>query len=431
MTDLPGLGQPKEDQPLVRVAPEGPGSEEPQAVKRRLKVSNKDGGLIRSKGVYEVSVVEGGSVARGRRATPQSDEIRSLKDHVEIASLTGSSDYGHDRIETGSRGQSSDRSEGGISSAGAKDRYLAGQTQPGAGDRYAAGQTGAAIRDDYRGGSTVGTREAAEGPSLDREGFQDRMEAGDSAGAHEAAEGPRLNHEGIRDRLEAAGLAGAREGTKGPSLDREGFQDRMEAGDSAGAHEAAEGPRLNHEGTRDRLEAAGLAGAREGTKGPSLDREGFQDRMEAGDSKGIEDKFKGGDSGRSYDDRYEGTGSNSSINDKYQPGQASSVKATGFVTLDKAISERGRIELPDDVSPAYSSHLGSRQPKRIADLLSRVPKPVFEPISYFGDAEQLNKRLTEIQGNTDLIRKALPATQEAASISRIRKVRPWQKRNPE
>jgi hypothetical protein len=379
MTDLPGLGQPKEDQPLVRVAPEGPGSEEPQAVKRRLKVSNKDGGLIRSKGVYEVSVVEGGSVARGRRATPQSDEIRSLKDHVEIASLTGSSDYGHDRIETGSRGQSSDRSEGGISSAGAKDRYLAGQTQPGAGDRYAAGQTGAAIRDDYRGGSTVGTREAAEGPSLDREGFQDRMEAGDSAGAHEAAEGPRLNHEG----------------------------------------------------TRDRLEAAGLAGAREGTKGPSLDREGFQDRMEAGDSKGIEDKFKGGDSGRSYDDRYEGTGSNSSINDKYQPGQASSVKATGFVTLDKAISERGRIELPDDVSPAYSSHLGSRQPKRIADLLSRVPKPVFEPISYFGDAEQLNKRLTEIQGNTDLIRKALPATQEAASISRIRKVRPWQKRNPE
>jgi hypothetical protein len=405
MTDLPGSGQPKEEQPSVRVAPEGPGSEEPQAVKRRLKVSNKGSGLIRSKGVYEVSVVEGGSVARGRRATPQSDETRSIKDHAEIASLTGSSDYGHDRIETGSRGQSSDRFEGGISSAGAKDRYLAGQTQSGAVDRYAAGQTGATIRDDYRGGSTVGTREAAEGPSLDREGFQDRMEAGDSAGAREAAEGP--------------------------SLDREGFQDRMEAGDSAGAREAAEGPSLDREGIRDRLRAAGLAGAREAAEGPSLDREGFQDRMEAGDSKGIEDKFKGGESGGSYDDRYEGTGSDSSINDRYQPGQASSAKATGFVTLDRAISERGRIELPDDVSPAYSRHLGSRQPKRIADLLSRVPKPVFEPISYFGDAEQLNKRLTEIRGNTDLIRKALPATQEAASISRIRKVRPLQKRNPE
>jgi hypothetical protein len=366
MTDLPGSGQPKEDQPLVRVAPEGPGSEEPQSVKRRLKVSNKHGGLIRSQGVYEVSVVEGGSAARGRRATPQSDETRSIKDHVEMAPLTGSSDYGHDRIETGSSGKLSDRFEGGISSAGAKDRY-------------AAGQTGATIRDDYRGGSTVGTREAAEGP--------------------------RLNREGIRDRLRAAGLAGAREATEGPSLDREGFHDRMEGG--------------------------GSAGAREATEGPSPDREGFQDRMEAGDSKGIEDKFKGGGSGGFYDDRYEGTGTNSSINDRYQAGQASSPNATGFVSLDKAISERGRIELPDDVSPAYSSHLGSRQPKRIADLLSRVPKPVFEPISYFGDAEQLNKRLTEIRGNTDLIRKGLPAVQEADSVSRIRKVRPWQRKNPE
>ena len=348
MRDLPDSSRPKEEQPLVRVAPE-----EPQSIKRRLKVSNKHGGLIRSQGVYELSVVEGGSAARGRRATPQSDETRSIKDHAEIASLTGSSDYGHDRIETGSSGQLSDRFEGGISSAGAQDRYLAGQTQSGAGDRYAAGQTGATIRDDYRGGSTVSTREAAEGP------------------------------------------------------------------------------RLNREGIRDRLEAAGLAGAREATEGPSLDREGFQDRMEAGDSKGIEDKFKGGGSGGSYDDRYEGTGSNVSINDEYRAGQASSPDAAGSVSLDKAISERGRIELPEDVSPAYSSHLGSRQPKRIANLLSRVPKPVFEPISYFGDAEQLNKRLTEIRGNTDVIRKGLPPVQEAASISRIRKVRPWQKRNPE
>jgi hypothetical protein len=392
MTDLPGSGQPKEDQPLVRVAPEGPGSEEPQSVKRRLKVSNKHGGLIRSQGVYEVSVVEGGSAARGRRATPQSDETRSIKDHVEMAPLTGSSDYGHDRIETGSSGKLSDRFEGGISSAGAKDRY-------------AAGQTGATIRDDYRGGSTVGTREAAEGP--------------------------RLNREGIRDRLRAAGLAGAREATEGPSLDREGFHDRMEGGGSAGAREATEGPSLDHEGFHDRMEGGGSAGAREATEGPSPDREGFQDRMEAGDSKGIEDKFKGGGSGGFYDDRYEGTGTNSSINDRYQAGQASSPNATGFVSLDKAISERGRIELPDDVSPAYSSHLGSRQPKRIADLLSRVPKPVFEPISYFGDAEQLNKRLTEIRGNTDLIRKGLPAVQEADSVSRIRKVRPWQRKNPE
>jgi hypothetical protein len=45
MIDLPGSSRPKEEQALVRVAPEGPGSEEPQSVKRRLKVSNKRGGL--------------------------------------------------------------------------------------------------------------------------------------------------------------------------------------------------------------------------------------------------------------------------------------------------------------------------------------------------------------------------------------------------
>ena len=102
--------------------------------------------------------------------------------------------------------------------------------------------------------------------------------------------------------------------------------------------------------------------------------------------------------------------------------------------------ERGRIALTEEaLRRANSGHWGSRKPSRIDELLRKVPKPVFEPVNYFGDVEQIKQRLTGIREQTADIRKGLATGSVAPSsagpagsaISRIRKVQPWQKKSPQ
>jgi hypothetical protein len=327
-------------------APQG---QAPQRPKRRLKWSNKAGEIIRSNNAHEVSVVEGGTVAVSRKAIPQSADTRSIQDDFQSAAPS-SSGYGRDRFETASRGNKGDRFESGESSAGAADRYLAGQAQTGIEDRYAAGQAGAAIRDNYQGGPDTQKQSPTEGPSLQREGFQDRTEGGGSGGS---------------------------------------WNDKF-AGTAAGA---------------------------------------------------INDRYQEGADTKPIEDRFEGAGSPQAFNDRYQGGQAASAKLSGFVSLEKAIVERGRIEIPEEaLHRAKSGHWGSRKPSRIDELLRKVPKPVFQPVAYFGDVEQIKQRLTVIREQTADIRKGLatvavasssPEPAAASAVSRIRKVRPWQKKSPE
>ena len=332
--------------------------------KRRLKWSNKAGEIIRSNNAHEVSVVEGGTVAVSRKAIPQSTETRSIQDDFESAAPGPSSGYGRDRFETAARGRQGDRFESGQTSTGPEDRYLAGQGQPGLQDRYAAGQAGQAIQDNYQGGP----------------------------------QGP-----------QAAGVA------EGPSLQREGFQDRSAGGAGSGA--------LNDN----------FAGA-----GPSA---AINDRFQGGgDAKPLEDRFEGAGGPQAFNDRYQAGADAEGIQDRNQGGQTAAAKASGFVSLEKAIVERGRIDLPQDaLRQAGGGHWGSRKPSRIDELLRKVPKPVFQPVAYFGDVEQIKQRLTVIREQTADIRKGLATVTVAASsaepaasaASRIRKVRPWQKKSPE
>ncbi|MGA1093307.1 MAG: hypothetical protein ACO3TM_04105 [Burkholderiaceae bacterium] len=337
--------------------------------KRRLKWSNKAGEIIRSNNAHEVTVVEGGTVAVSRKAIPQSSETRSIQDDFESAAPGTSSGYGRDRFVTAARGNTGDRFESGAESKGAADRYAAGQGQAGLEDRYAAGQAGAAIKDNYQGGPEAQKQTSAEGPSLQREGFQDRTEGGGDTAA-------------INDEFSGAGAGNA-------------INDRFQGG---------------------------------------------------GDAKPIEDRFEGAGGPEAFNDRYQGGGDAEAINDRNQGGQAPSGKASGFVSLEKAIVERGRIELPEEaLRRANSGHWGSRKPSRIDELLRKVPKPVFEPVAYFGDVEQIKQRLTVIREQTADIRKGLATVSVASSsagplasagpgvsaVSRIRKVRPWQKKSPE
>jgi len=337
--------------------------------KRRLKWSNKAGEIIRSNNAHEVTVVEGGTVAVSRKAIPQSSETRSIQDDFESAAPGPSSGYGRDRFVTAARGNTGDRFESGAESTGAADRYAAGQGQAGLEDRYAAGQAGAAIKDNYQGGPEAQKQTSAEGPSLQREGFQDRTEGGGDTTA-------------INDEFSGAGAGNA-------------INDRFQGG---------------------------------------------------GDAKPIEDRCEGAGGPEAFNDRYQGGGDAEAINDRNQGGQAPSGKASGFVSLEKAMVERGRIELPEEaLRRANSGHWGSRKPSRIDELLRKVPKPVFEPVAYFGDVEQIKQRLTVIREQTADIRKGLVMVSVASSsagplasagpgvsaVSRIRKVRPWQKKSPE
>ena len=132
-------------------APAGSDGQAAPRPKRRLKWSNKAGEIIRSNNAHEVSMIEGGAVALGRKAIPQGSDSRSIDDDFQSAA-EASSGYGRDRFETAARGSKADRFESGGASAGAADRNLAGQGQAGIEDRYAAGQAGSAIRDNYQGG---------------------------------------------------------------------------------------------------------------------------------------------------------------------------------------------------------------------------------------------------------------------------------------
>ena len=356
--------------------------------KRRLKWSNKAGEIIRSNNAHEVSMIEGGAVALSRKAIPQGSESRSIDDDFQSAA-EASSGYGRERFVTAARGSKADRFETGGASAGAADRYLAGQGQAGIEDRYASGQAGSAIRDNYQGGPESRNQAAVDGPSVQREGFVDRTEGGDDAGA-------------LNDRLTGAGAGTA-------------INDRFQGG---GATQPIE----------DRNQGAGGSQA-------------FNDRNQGGGGvDALNDRYQGGGAADAFNDRNEGAGGPQAFNDRNQAGQAPTGKASGFVSLEKAIVERGRIALTEEaLRRANSGHWGSRKPSRIDELLRKVPKPVFEPVNYFGDVEQIKQRLTGIREQTADIRKGLATGSVAPSsagpagsaISRIRKVQPWQKKSPQ
>ena len=370
-------------------APAGSDGQAAPRPKRRLKWSNKAGEIIRSNNAHEVSMIEGGTVALGRKAIPQGSESRSIDDDFQSAAEEASSGYGRDRFVTAARGSKADRFESGGASAGAADRYLAGQGQAGIEDRYASGQAGSAIRDNYQGGPESRNQAAVEGPSVQREGFVDRTEGGDDAGA-------------LNDRLTGAGAGTA-------------INDRFQGG---GATQPIE----------DRNQGAGGSQA-------------FNDRNQGGGGvDALNDRYQGGGAADAFNDRNEGAGGPQAFNDRNQAGQAPTGKASGFVSLEKAIVERGRIALTEEaLRRANSGHWGSRKPSRIDELLRKVPKPVFEPVNYFGDVEQIKQRLTGIREQTADIRKGLATGSVASSsagpagsaISRIRKVQPWQKKSPQ
>ena len=369
-------------------APAGSDGQAAPRPKRRLKWSNKAGEIIRSNNAHEVSMIEGGTVALSRKAIPQGSESRSIDDDFQSAA-EASSGYGRDRFETAARGSKADRFESGGASAGAADRNLAGQGQAGIEDRYAAGQAGSAIRDNYQGGPESRNQAAVEGPSVQREGFEDRTEGGDDAGE-------------VNDRL-----TGAAAGTA--------INDRFQGG---GATQPIE----------DRNQGAGGS-------------QTFNDRNQGGGGvDALNDRYQGGGAADAFNDRNEGAGGPQAFNDRNQAGQAPTGKASGFVSLEKAIVERGRIALTEEaLRRANSGHWGSRKPSRIDELLRKVPKPVFEPVNYFGDVEQIKQRLTGIREQTADIRKGLATGSVASSsagpagsaISRIRKVQPWQKKSPQ
>jgi len=369
-------------------APAGSDGQAAPRPKRRLKWSNKAGEIIRSNNAHEVSMIEGGAVALGRKAIPQGSDSRSIDDDFQSAAGS-SSGYGRDRFVTAARGSKADRFESGGASAGAADRYLAGQGQAGIEDRYASGQAGSAIRDNYQGGPESRNQAAVEGPSVQREGFVDRTEGGDDAGA-------------LNDRLTGAGAGTA-------------INDRFQGG---GATQPIE----------DRNQGAGGSQA-------------FNDRNQGGGGvDALNDRYQGGGAADAFNDRNEGAGGPQAFNDRNQAGQAPTGKASGFVSLEKAIVERGRIALTEEaLRRANSGHWGSRKPSRIDELLRKVPKPVFEPVNYFGDVEQIKQRLTGIREQTADIRKGLATGSVAPSsagpagsaISRIRKVQPWQKKSPQ
>ena len=369
-------------------APAGSDGQAAPRPKRRLKWSNKAGEIIRSNNAHEVSMIEGGAVALGRKAIPQGSDSRSIDDDFQSAAGS-SSGYGRDRFVTAARGSKADRFESGGASAGAADRYLAGQGQTGIEDRYASGQAGSAIRDNYQGGPESRKQAAVEGPSVQREGFEDRTEGGGDAGA-------------VNDRLTGAGAGTA-------------INDRFQGG---GATQPIE----------DRNQGAGGSQA-------------FNDRNQGGGGvDALNDRYQGGGAADAFNDRNEGAGGPQAFNDRNQAGQAPTGKASGFVSLEKAIVERGRIALTEEaLRRANSGHWGSRKPSRIDELLRKVPKPVFEPVNYFGDVEQIKQRLTGIREQTADIRKGLAMGSVAPSsagpagsaVSRIRKAQPWQKKSPQ
>ena len=369
-------------------APAGSDGQAAPRPKRRLKWSNKAGEIIRSNNAHEVSMIEGGAVALGRKAIPQGSDSRSIDDDFQSAAGS-SSGYGRDRFVTAARGSKADRFETGGASAGAADRYLAGQGQAGIEDRYASGQAGSAIRDNYQGGPESRNQAAVEGPSVQREGFEDRTEGGGDAGA-------------LNDRLTGAAAGAA-------------INDRFQGGGDT-------------KPINDRNQGGGGADA-------------FNDRNQGGGgADALNDRNQGGGGADALSDRNQGAGGPQAFNDRNQAGQAPAGKASGFVSLEKAIVERGRIALTEEaLRRANSGHWGSRKPSRIDELLRKVPKPVFEPVNYFGDVEQIKQRLTGIREQTADIRKGLATGSVAPSsagpagsaISRIRKVQPWQKKSPQ
>ena len=382
-------------------APAGSDGQAAPRPKRRLKWSNKAGEIIRSNNAHEVSMIEGGAVALSRKAIPQGSESRSIDDNFESAA-EASSGYGRDRFVTAARGSKADRFESGGASAGAADRYLAGQGQAGIEDRYASGQAGSAIRDNYQGGPESRKQAAVEGPSVQREGFEDRTDGGCDAGA-------------VNDRLTGAGAGTA-------------INDRFQGG---GATQPIE----------DRNQGAGGSQAFNDRNQGGGGADALNDRNEgAGGSQAFNDRNQGGGGVDALNDRNQGLGGPQALNDRNQAGQAPAGKASGFVSLEKAIVERGRIALTEEaLRRANSGHWGSSKPSRIDELLRKVPKPVFEPVNYFGYVEQIKQRLTGIREQTADIRKGLATGSVAPSsaglagsaISRIRKVQPWQKKSPQ
>ena len=168
-------------------------------------------------------------------------------------------------------------------------------------------------------------------------------------------------------------------------------------GDRYASGAAGENPEDRYEGRgwdsiQDRLEGAGSAG-------------GIQDRLAGGDSKGIQDRFAGGGSDK--------------IEDRFAGGALPGGASDRFVPLDQALVNRNRLVLEPLAEKPKKTH-------RLYEVLAKVPKPVFQAVEMFKDAEGLNTRLTGIRERTDQIRKGMALeVRSSADSNPTRKDSKW------
>ena len=164
---------------------------------------------------------------------------------------------------------------------------------------------------------------------------------------------------------------------------------------------AGENPEDRYEGRgwdsiQDRLEGAG-------------DADGIQDRLAGGDSKGIQDRLAGGGS-EGIQDRLAGGGSDK-IEDRFAGGAGPGGASDRFVPLDQALVNRNRLMLEPLAEKSKKTH-------RLYEVLAKVPKPVFQAVEMFRDAEGLNTRLTGIRERTDQIRKGMALEARSSADSK-------------
>ena len=198
---------------------------------------------------------------------------------------------------------------------------------------------------------------------------------------------------GAKDRY-ASGAAGDKAEDRYEGRGWDSIQDRLEG---AGGGEAIE----------DRYAGGGPADSIQDRMAGGAGPDGIQDRLEGGASSGIQDRMAGGAGPGGIQDRMEGGG-----NPARGPGDR-------FVPLDQALVARDRLILQPIPEAPKRTH-------RLYEVLSKVPKPVFQPVEMFKDVEQLNTRLTDIRGRTDQIRKGMALeVGVAADASPTRKDSKW------
>ncbi len=167
-------------------------------------------------------------------------------------------------------------------------------------------------------------------------------------------------------------------------------------------------------GAQDRY-ASGAAGDKVEDRYEGRGWDSIQDRLEgAGGGEAIEDRYAGGGPADRIQDRLAGGAAPGGIQDRMEGGAGpggiqdrmegggSPARGPGdrFVPLDQALVARDRLILQPIPEAPKRTH-------RLYEVLSKVPKPVFQPVEMFKDVEQLNTRLTDIRARTDQIRKGM------------------------